>query len=224
MSRGLTSTAVMARRVEPPDSWIISPTPPWATRALCELLGGRVVLSGLVASDPACGELYMAKPLAEYFRAVIASDVHDYGAGQDLVEDFLFPGSEWLADWIITNPPFRLGLEFALAALARAVNGVALFIRLQWLESEGRYSELFSRFPPSLIAQFVERVPLVKGRVDPEASVATAYVWVVWDKAYQGPTRFEWIAPCRKKLERADDYPPRADAAPAALPLFGGAA
>lgn len=32
----LTSTAVMARRVEPADSLDFFPTPPWATRAFCE--------------------------------------------------------------------------------------------------------------------------------------------------------------------------------------------
>jgi hypothetical protein len=34
------STSVMARRVEPPDSLDFFPAPPWATRALCEYLGG----------------------------------------------------------------------------------------------------------------------------------------------------------------------------------------
>lgn len=43
------------------------------------------------------------------------------------------------------------------------------------------------------------------GRIDPEASSATAYSWVVWIKG-EADTRQRWIAPCRKRLERPDDY------------------
>jgi len=37
-----TSHAVMAQRVEPHDSLDFFPTPPWATRALCEWIADRV--------------------------------------------------------------------------------------------------------------------------------------------------------------------------------------
>jgi hypothetical protein len=56
-----------------------------------------------------------------------------------------------------------------------------------------------------LIAPFVERVPMVKGRWDPDASTATCYAWFVWvrDTAPRAPF---WIPPgCRTALTRADD-------------------
>ena len=75
------------------------------------------------------------------------------------------------------------------------------------MENIGRYKRLFSKNPPKTIAQFSERVPLVKGRVDKKASTATAYAWFVWSAFdLQKPTKFVWIPPCRKELEKDSDY------------------
>ena len=67
------STAVMARRHEPPDSLDYFPTPPWATRALCEHLDHWGKIGPESAWDPACGEGHITRPLAEYFARVEAS-------------------------------------------------------------------------------------------------------------------------------------------------------
>ena len=143
----------------------------------------------------------MVRPLAEYFRLVHASDVHDYGCGYE-VQDFLWPSNQ-SADWIIVNPPFRLGCDFALTALDRAKVGVAMLVRTAFLESIGRYERLFSHHRPEVL-QFTERVPMFKGRLDPKGSTATAYCWLVW--ASPRPGGMHWIPPCRKALERPGDY------------------
>src|SRR5690242_15669255 len=97
-----TSHAVMAQRAEPNDSLDFFPTPPWATRALCEYLRAcDPLLSAKTCWEPACGEGHMARPLSEYFELVYSSDVHPYGFGAQ--RDFLFPGDDPLFDWIITN-------------------------------------------------------------------------------------------------------------------------
>ncbi|HEY3790599.1 MAG TPA: hypothetical protein VGM09_02125, partial [Bradyrhizobium sp.] len=62
--------------------------------------------------------------------------------------------------WIITNPPFGLAIEFALRALELVTEGVALLVRVQWLESAGRYEKLFRDAPPAIFAPFAERVPM----------------------------------------------------------------
>jgi hypothetical protein len=36
--------------------------------------------------------------------------------------------------------------------------------------------------PPTKFAHFVERVPMVKGRLDWKATTATGYAWLVWEK------------------------------------------
>ena len=45
----------------------------------------------------------------------------------------------------------------------------------------------------------VERVPMVKGRLDRKATSATSYAWLVWRKGSPAPTEVRWIPPCRKR-------------------------
>ena len=147
----------------------------------------------------------MAKVLKEYFGDVRYSDAYYYGYGQ--IRDFLtFPYETNAVDWVITNPPFRLAEEFALRALRVARKGVALLARTVFLESVGRYENIFLAHPPSKFAQFVERVPMVKGRLDIKATTATGYAWLVWEKNATNVPRLMWVPPCRKRLERKADY------------------
>jgi hypothetical protein len=196
----------MAQRVEPLDSRDDFPTPPWATRAVIEhILGDKKNLTVQSAMEPACGAGHMAKVLQEYFREVQSSDVYDYGYG--LKRDFLsHPFETNSVDWVITNPPFRLGEEFILKALSVARSGVAILARTVFLESAGRFERIFRDTPPTKFAQFVERVPMVKGRLDSKASTATGYAWLVWEKTGPQIPRLMWIPPCRKILEREGDY------------------
>ena len=198
------SHAVMSQRKEPQDSRDDFPTPPWATRALVEhVISDRY--KGMSCLEPACGAGHMSKVLSEYFEDVTSSDIYDYGYGTE--KDFLssdIPPQSY--DWVITNPPFRLAESFILNALDVAREGVAILARTVFLESKGRYERLFQSTPLSTFAQFVERVPMVKGRLDPKASTATGYAWLVWDKKMQDTPKLVWIPPCRKALERLDDY------------------
>jgi hypothetical protein len=147
----------------------------------------------------------MAVALAEYFSEVNAQDVFDYGYGS--VADFQeanHPANSF--DWVITNPPFRLAEYFITRSLSIARVGVAMLVRTVFIESVGRYERLFKPMPPSKVAQFTERVPMVKGRVDKKASTATGYAWVVWEKSHQLGTSLVWVPPTRKILERDGDY------------------
>jgi hypothetical protein len=148
----------------------------------------------------------MSVALAPYFRDVASLDVFDYSFGG--IEDFLKSkhGSQSF-DWVITNPPFRLGEEFINQAMRIARCGVAMLSRTVFIESVGRYERLFRSNPPSRVAQFTERVPMVKGRIDKKASTATGYAWLVWEKdQLNGRTELVWIPACRKTLEREGDY------------------
>ena len=201
------SSAVMQQRSEPHDSLDDFPTPPWATRALCEfLIGEGFDLGECSVREPAANRGHMVRPLLEHFGEVNASDVHDYGAGYR-VRDYLFGLASDLSctDWTITNPPFRLAEQFIDRALALSVVGIAVIVRAAFLEGQGRYQRLFSVNPPAYVLQFTERVVMRKGRLAPEGSTATAYAWLVWIQGAHD-TRLQWIAPCRKRLERASDY------------------
>lgn len=200
-----TSHAVMAQRFEPADSPDDFPTPPWATRALIEHVIGAERVRSSTCLEPAAGRGYMLRPLAEYFDRVDGADAFDYG--HYAIRDFLkFPYGALSHDWVITNPPFRLAEEFVQRALYVAREGVAILARTVFLESVGRYESIFRVNPPSIFAQFTERVPMVKGRVDAKASTATGYAWFVWDKTAPGFSKLAWVPPCRRALERRGDY------------------
>lgn len=207
--------SIMGSRQEPDDSLDFFPTPPWATRALME-----VVLPPLGCNgdwriwEPACGEGHMSEVLREYSDHVCATDIFNYGPHQAEVADFLEGGPPetdeqrgLLADWIITNPPFGdHAIKFVLRALDLAGEGVAMFFRSQWaVEGIERYEAIFRDRPPTLCAYFVERVNLCKGRWDPDGSTATAYCWLVWVKD-RPPLPPFWIPPGqRERLSKPDD-------------------
>lgn len=200
-----TSTAVMQRRVEAHDSLDDFPTPPWATRAVIEWLDGEGLIEpALTVREPCANRGYMVRPLAEYFRDVEASDVHDYGMGYQ-VRDYLWGEDPEQVDCTFQNPPFKLAQQFIERALRTSRRAVVVIVRSAFTEGIGRYKQLFAKTPPHYVLQHVERVPMVKGRYDPEIASATAYAWLVWLPGKDADTRYRWIAPCRRRLERADD-------------------
>jgi hypothetical protein len=165
----------------------------------------------------------MSAVIAEYASVCYANDIHIYplaGGGDtgDFVyrSDFLDP-SQILSpvEWFIGNPPFGLADRFLGRALKLATVGVAFLLRMQWLETEGRYKAIYTRTPPTRVAQFVERVPMCEGGWDPKASTATAYAWFIWVRDEHG----EWPRPridltfpfflippgCKKVLTRESD-------------------
>lgn len=222
MSGQNRSSAVMQQRQEARDALDDFPTPMWATRALCVWLEAQGhLLKHQIAREPCANRGYMVAPLQEFFAAVTAADVHDYGVGY-AVEDYLFGPLPDDTGWTVMNPPFRLAQQFIERALDTSGSGVAVFVRSAFLESETRYNELFSKKPPTAILQFAERVVIHKGAmrrkgekyldadgVERSASSATAYCWLIWETF--GPldergTEFHWIPPCAKELEQATDY------------------
>jgi hypothetical protein len=155
--------------------------------------------------EPACGAGHMAKVLKEYFGEVRCSDAYHYGYGA--VRDYLdAPFEANAVDWVITNPPFRLAEDFVQRSLMVARRGVAILARTVFIESVGRYRTIFETNTSTKFAQYTERVPMVRGRLDRRASTATGYAWLIWEKAPAGATRLMWVPPCRKALERDSDY------------------
>jgi hypothetical protein len=201
-----TSHAVMAQRASSKDGLDDFPTPPWATRAMLSYVLDEYDFSKLTCLEPACNRGYMSEVLKEYFSEVYSSDIFPYGYGQ--TKDFLESPYKTLSyDWVITNPPFKEAQKFVERSLHVARHGVAILARTVFLESIGRYNEMFSINPPSVFAQYSERVPMVRGRLDKKASTATGYGWFIWEKNKQVQhPKLVWIPPCRKILEKDSDY------------------
>ena len=121
-----TSHAVMAQRAELRNSLDDFPTPPWASRALVEhVIVSKDKLGSMTCLEPACGRGHMSVALAQYFREVASFDVFDYGFG-GVADFFKANHTDQSFDWVITNPPFRLGEEFIRRSMAIARCGVAM--------------------------------------------------------------------------------------------------
>lgn len=177
-------SAVMAdrrdKRREARDDF---PTPPWATRA-----GVEHVLKPCGAHpddkilEPACGRGIMAGVLRETFANVDAADAYDYGG--NTVRNFLsgelgHASPDCSPDWVFTNPPFKDALAFVEEGLYLAKKGVCVLVRLAFMEGRER-NAFFVREPYDFVAPSADRIPMVEGRWDPDASTATAYGWFVW--------------------------------------------
>lgn len=182
--------AVMAHRQptaeDDPDFF---PTPPWGGRAGGELIRRLDPTAGLVVWECACGAGHMAHGLRDYFPVVRMSDA--YGYDGNVLHDFLGGGpTPFTADWIVTNPPFAHLEAFVRIAWAQARRGVALLMRAGALESIGRYSLLYRDCPLTVFAPFSERLPMHRGRWEPEGSSAAFYAWFLFLKPVLRPARF----------------------------------
>jgi hypothetical protein len=213
--------AVVQRRVEPADSLNFFPTPPWGGRAFVEhvalpLLGACPYA---IIGEPACGEGHLAEPLRESFPNVRCADVFDYGRGYP-VGDFLGQADWSDCDFIFTNPPFPQAAAFAEKAIAMARLGAAMLVRPNFLHGPRRYRAFLEKHPPTLIAYYVERLPMHKGRWEPQGKTSTEYLWVCWLRG-ETPRPPVWIPPGqRKRLTRPGDVARFARPAP----LLEGAA
>lgn len=172
------------------DSLEYFPTPPWATRALLNelLIPQFFELRTKRVREPCAGGGHMVAPLRERFAHVDVADIHDWGIGPE-IRDFcdetparLLADGHELPHWTIVNPPFEQSVRFFERAWDISIEGVAVFCRLGWLSGQERFRRVFGPRPPSFVCPFSERVALIEGAWDPEASTATDYAWYVWDK------------------------------------------
>ena len=92
------------------------------------------------------------------------------------------------------NPPYYDAEAFVLKALelVKPKAKVAAFLRLQFLESQGRRERLFNDNPPKTVYVFSKRQVCSKVDNFTESS-AVAYCWMVWEKGFTGEPVIKWI-------------------------------
>jgi hypothetical protein len=202
---------MVARNSSYKDTMDLFPTPPWATRALYEYVAPelKALAPTTTAWDPAAGLGHMVKVFEEYGHPVArGTDIVARPGIEVGVQDFI--QSHDTAGLIVTNPPYALALAFALKGLERASTGLAMLMRIQFLESQGRYHELFSKTPPTKVAVFSDRIPFRKDIVVRKAPKMWTHCWVYWDikTLGSGPeTKVIWVPPnAQKLLEKDSDY------------------
>jgi len=119
-------------------------TPPQATRALMAI--ERLPQS---IADPCCGSGAILDVLRdEGDHIVFGADVVNYGWLHCVVRDYLAEPVTMNETAIVTNPPYRLALEFIEKAHREGTQYSAWLLRLNFLESMRRKS-FFEANPPS---------------------------------------------------------------------------
>lgn len=134
----------------------------------------------------ACGEKHLAKVFEEKGYNVRSSDIIQRCEGVEEYDFLSLDNVEWNGD-IITNPPYAIAEDFVYKALQIIPTGnkVAMFLRLQFLESKNRKA-LFKNFPPKVYVTS-SRISCAKnGDFEKYSSGAVSYAWFVWEKGYKG--------------------------------------
>lgn len=144
----------------------------------------------------AVGEGHLAKRLEEYGHIVECTDIVDRGYPNTEIVDFLNEKYHFDGD-IITNPPYKYCTEFILNALDSISDGhkVAMFLKLQTLEGQKRYEEIYSKYPPKRVYVYSKRKNCAKnGDFETyKINSAVCYAWFVWVKGEYGCTELKWI-------------------------------
>lgn len=149
----------------------------------------------LTVWEPACGPGAITRVLRASGRAVVASDLVDYGCpDSDARRDFLMeqsapPG----VPAIVTNPPFKLAQQFVEHS-RRLVPQTYMLMRLAFLKAERRRS-LFGGGDLARIYVFSRRLPMMHraGWEGRKANSGTAFAWFCWDRQHSGPTTIHWV-------------------------------
>jgi hypothetical protein len=131
-------------------------TPAVAIRALLKL-----ECIPLTVWEPACGPGAIVRELRDSGRAVVATDLVDYGCPQSIARrDFLME-SEAPAGVpaIVTNPPFKLAEEFAEKAIDLCPE-VYMLMRVAFLEGL-RWEKLRLRDHLARVWVFAPRLPMM---------------------------------------------------------------
>lgn len=99
----------------------------------------------------ACGEGHLSKVFEDAGYNVKSSDLVNRGYGEAEIDFLAIDNLEWKGD-IITNPPYKYAQQFIEKALQIIPEGnkVAMFLKIQFLESKGR-KNLFITHPPKTV-------------------------------------------------------------------------
>ena len=142
--------------------------------------------------EPACGNGNLVNVLKQKSYNVTASDIKNRNCEGQKIKNFLTSKTPFKGD-IITNPPYAHAGEFIQKAYELSNQKVAMFLKIQFLESINRYENIFNKTPPKTVYVFVKRIACYRNNIIDNKPSAVCYAWYVWDKNYKGETTLKWI-------------------------------
>lgn len=148
---------------------------------------------GKVITEPCCGMGHISETLVEYGKIVHSYDLIDRGYG--ITGDNFLDRKTAIEGDVITNPPYKYAEEFIRKCIELTQDGakIAMFLKLQFLESKGR-KKLFEEYPPKVIYVSSGRLRCAKGGDFANATGnAVCFCWYIWEKGYKGDTVVRWF-------------------------------
>lgn len=154
----------------------------------------------------ACGEENLSEVLKKRGYNVSSSDLVDRGYGTTLNFLTYIPKLTFVNDVdshtisvpiykdILTNPPYKIALDFIKHALEIQADGyhTIMFLKIQFLEGKERY-KFFKENPPKFVYVHSERQKCYLNNIDDKQSSAVCYAWFIWEKGFKGDTIVRWI-------------------------------
>ena len=130
---------------------------------------------------------YLYNKLKSYYTDVDGFDIID-GTG-----DFLtYEGNP---DYIITNPPFNINLQFIEKALEVTQKKISFIVPLNYLDTMKRWHIFHKKdFPCKSVLIYSKRISFIKGGGYPEKCMTgMSFCWITWERGYEGETIIKWI-------------------------------
>jgi hypothetical protein len=115
--------------------------------------------------------------------------------GSDIIDGVDFLECKDKYDYIITNPPFNLNLEFINKSFEVANKKISFLVPLNYLDTMKRY-EVFHNpdFLCKNVLVYSKRISFIKGGGIPEKCITgMSFCWITWEKGYVGETTIKWI-------------------------------
>lgn len=154
----------------------------------------------LVAATPECWESWCLEPSAgggAFVRALLARgcrvevrDIDPHASALKIDDckvrsrgDFLGWTPSMRPLWVVGNPPYADAEAHVRHALSVTRRGVAMLLRLAFLESQQR-APFWAEHPCSWVGVLSKRPSFTGGGTD-----SAAYGWFVWDREWLGETR-----------------------------------
>lgn len=173
-------------------------TPPKEVTNICEILKLNFNLDDVIL-DPCCGGMHMLLGIEQYQSGLqlVGNDIIKRPTAQlpdniKYVEcgdcNFLSNDNHFEADYIFLNPPFKEIIPFVTKSLQIAKKSVIMLCRLNFLETQKRYEQIFKLNPPDDVYIYIDRIACYKnGDFTIKPNSIESYAWFIWNKTEQSP-------------------------------------
>lgn len=165
------------------------PTPAWATEELIRRVGIYGGILECCAGDGAMANVLETMSGVKVWRNDVIDTMPRLTHQFDATRRDRWDSLDMRCDWIITNPPFNQAAQIVPLAYENAAIGIAMLLRLSYLEPVEDRGEWLNQYPPTQLIV----LPRISFTGDSKTDSVTC-AWMVWKKL-----------PAKQKIEIAEN-------------------